>query len=154
MVPAAAAGAAFAGGVALGTAAEPLPLALLPFVAGAALTAALLRPRWSLVVTLGLLVGYVPEAAGFSLAAHALTGTLIAAVLIRRAVGAERFDVPPTAGILVALVLAYALSSSSRPTPASRRPRRSTWRHSRRWSCCSRRCSTRRPGSPVQHGQL
>ncbi len=105
------AGAAFAVGTALGHASDPLRLALLAGLGGAAVAAAVAQLRWALVAVLFLLVAYVPDVLASRSAAHGLIAIVLAGAVLRRAVGREQFGLPRELLAFAALALVYTAAS-------------------------------------------
>lgn len=98
--------AAFAAGSVLGSADDPLQLALLPVLGAVAIAAAVARLRWCLVTVLFLLVTYLPDTLAGPSLAHALTAVVVAGALVGVALGRERFASPRELLPLGALLLA------------------------------------------------
>jgi putative inorganic carbon (HCO3(-)) transporter len=100
-------------GAAVAVTAKPTSLALAGIAGIVGLVAALASPRWALVGTLFLLIGYLPDVVGaHKLASAALPMLIVVAVLVRHVTGAERVtirgDTKWFAFFGVALVLATA----------------------------------------------
>ncbi len=103
--------AAFIAGGVLGRAGDTVQL-LVPAAVGAlALAVALARLRWCLVVTLFLLVAYVPNVLAGGGSAHLLTAVVLAAALLRWSTGRERIVVPRELVVFAALLFGYVAAS-------------------------------------------
>jgi O-antigen ligase len=84
-------------GAAVAVGAKPASIALAGIAAIVSFAGALAFPRWALVATLFLLVGYVPDVLGGSahkFASAALPLMLVVAVVVRHVSGLERVTVP------------------------------------------------------------
>ncbi len=105
------AAAAFAAGIALGHASDPLHLVLLAGIGGLAVAATVTQIRWALVAGLFLLIAYVPDVVASKSATHGLIAILLAGALLRWAVGREHFGVPRELIAFAALALVYVGAS-------------------------------------------
>jgi O-antigen ligase len=102
---------AFAAGIALARAHEPLLVLLLAALGALAVAAAVAQPRWFLLVVLFLLAAYVPDALAGQRFAYALTAVAIAAGLFLWVTGRERFRLPRELLAFAALVFAFGVAA-------------------------------------------
>ena len=89
-------------------------IAALAVLAPLVVAAGLHRPRLALVVTIGLIVAYVPDAlaAGTPVpGVEAAIAAPVAILVVRRLLGERRLAVPSEAGLFVALLLAMTVSA-------------------------------------------
>jgi O-antigen ligase len=103
--------AAFAAGTALGHAGEPLLVALLAVVGALAVALAAVHPRWFLMAVLFLLPAYIPDSLGSPRFAYFLTAVALAAVVLHRVTGRERFQLPHELLAFAALLLAFGIAT-------------------------------------------
>jgi putative inorganic carbon (hco3(-)) transporter len=108
---------AFAAGSLLARTGHPLLLVAALGLGVLAVGCAVAQPRWCLVASLFLLVGYVPDLLAAHSAAHALVVIVLAGTLVRWARGRERFALPGElvafGALLVAFVTATLLASDT-----------------------------------------
>jgi O-antigen ligase len=103
--------AAFAAGSALGQMDDPLLLVLVAALGALAVAAAVAHPRWFLVATVFLLVAYAPDVLATRRLAHALIAIGLAAALLHRATGRERYRIPRELIAFAALLLAFVAAT-------------------------------------------